>query len=350
MIINGEVFTEAAPAAGARSPSETYATDGSSCERVFEFGPATYADRHRKVKALVGFSVVETDAPAEPPRVWIRRQPPHGYPAPRDADVNPTGSPYVYAVGPVTGEPAGAPTGVDSEGRSAYQRFRLRVKYQALSYQALDDAAVWARNPPLGAGGGGGLIGGIPDEGEALAASWRYTRYVSKYVNDSYRTITLPNGMFKFADRKNPTVAGTLAPANFPFISTEAQVKYTWHNVPQDGVPYGAIGTCLGAVNHAAFDGHFKGTLLFRSYTLKPEVGPFGQRQFQVEYTFSYKPNKSPVDSEACGHNSFLRVVAKKLDYWFLSDDGLMAGRMPYDYQDFAALFRPDQVWPPPPR
>src|SRR5262249_19217404 len=152
-----------------------------------------------------------------------------------------------------------------------------------------------------------GPLNGYPDEGDCLARGFSNTRYVSKRMGPKGKTLVIRQGLMGYG------TGPTIIPEGLPIWVPGMDVIYRWENVPDAGVPWGAITLQEGTVNDfepwqktlgvntGSFDGAPAGTLLYDHADPQPDRDAFGNRVWSIEYHFYYLPN---VDSTgfAKGH------------------------------------------------
>jgi hypothetical protein len=247
--------------------------------------------------------------------------------------------PWLYCTSIQRTEPQGASLGVDSNSAAIYPCVRFTCQFNLLPYFIRPDSDIISTTAPLA---------GYPDEGNALAEGWfGYSRYVSRSVKPGGVMYTLPLGVLKRTDL-GATDAGNKIPQGIPFHSIQAQVRYTHHQVPIDGIPFKAIKKSFNGVNDADFDFAVKGTLLLKDLEVTQYPNYFGQWLADVTYLMSWQPNYDPVSQTDMGWNSRLLYdkPSGKFRYVAVSTNGLAPtdNNAAYPFRDFTALFRPDQL------
>jgi hypothetical protein len=327
------------------SPREVWATDGSRMTRDFVIA----GDTDTRIKAaadFLGFSRLVGAGDDNGPPYYISRQLPHGYPYITEAETF-----FLYAQSIPDGRPLGVGQaqpfsldGVDATGAD-YTNYLMTVEYRTLSYDVRTDDALRTTTGPLS---------GLPDEGNALANAPAFGpgvlgvsaaaagRYITRTARPGGKFLVLRQGMMRYTFDQKPV------PEGIPYAVPFSTLSYTWHQVPEGGVPNLAIEKALGTLNNARFDGYPAETLLLTNAVPRPYRNPFGERNYDVEYTFRYQPNVSPVTNAPQGQNTILRVNAGVIDYVSITSNGTFpppvgTGTPPYRLTDFAALFRPDQ-------
>jgi hypothetical protein len=330
------------------SPREVWAPDGSRMSRDYVIAGDAQSRIFAAWDFLGGSELIEVET-GDGPRYYVSRQTPHDYPFVTDA-----GDVFLFAQSIPQGRPlgVGAPN-TDFPGLAAdYTNYLMTVEYRTLSYDVKEDDEVLA-GPALplpDSGFNDSPLEGFPDEGYALAAAAGpdepgASRYITRVARPGGRFHVLRAGMMGYVSDNKPVPEGI--PLTVPFVT----LSYTWHQVPEGGVPNAAIRKCLGTINNLTFDGYPAETLLLTNVVPRPFRNPFGERNYDVEYTFRYQPNVSYADGVTPrGHNFIPRVTAAGgLDYEeirALKNSGgspLAAGSPPYRLTDFATLFRPDQ-------
>jgi hypothetical protein len=383
-IINGIQFYEDADSN--KSPRGQYATANTRVTRtLFPLSPGVPSDevfKYAAVKALLGYAVKGgVFAP------FVSRTIPSAFPYQPDALLNPNSQYYLWATSIPQQEPlakvltytlaATNPNAATADGTPGYASTRWSVEYNALTYYIFNDATALANLSTLS----GGRYNTV-NEGLLLAFGWANSRYITKRVQPAARIITLRQGLLQ-SNASSPALA-TPVPAGgtleiMPITQYRANVKYIWHDVPYNCIPWNAITSCAGAVNNGpigtppmpavvngqnyvtfppfttTFDGYAPGTLLFSSVDeFEPRLSPYGQRLVDLAYNFIYQPNwtaalwadTSGSTFTCAGHNSLPRIDpnTKNFCYWPVSGDGLFnSSVVPFRTANFATLFNPDQ-------
>lgn len=255
---------------------------------------------------------------------YISRETPFPYPHLK----NSSDLPYLYCVGAPVMRGVG-PQGADDEAVQSFAHALLDLEFRSLPYPILTDAEV------LGVGD----WAGIPDEGR-FGADGTKRRYTTRMVKPGGKIIVLPQGMMKVVDG---SASGIPIREGLPFRQASAQVTYVHHDVPEDGVPLRLLEARYNTINSVEFDGWTAETLLFEQADIKPMVSALGDKIADVQLTFKWLPNYSPVSSVAKGHNYILRRVGGVLDYYLVTSTGAAGGTKPYRTADHSDLFRPDQ-------
>jgi hypothetical protein len=344
VLINGEgPFWE--DVAEPRSPEQQYAVNDGRVTRTLQRRDDSNigigeADRFNAARALLGYPVVQVSPTGQN---FITRTLPDAYPAPKNpatGGLATFGLDYLWATSIRRTMPDGKTLGIDSLGAARYPLVRFQVEYSILPYIVRDDFSVLASSGPLD---------GLPDEGTALAAGWlSSSRYVSRFVKPGGHMYTLPQGLLKRTDM----VTGNALPVAMPWRSVEATLRYTWHQVPINGIPENAIYQTYNCVNDAIFDNRPTGTLLFKDVEITQYQNALGIWMADVSYTFGFQPNYSQVSKKCLGWNSRLLYVKTPggLDYVGVSSNGAApatvvgtSNNAAYPFRDFTALFRPDQ-------
>lgn len=340
MLINGVEFFEDADSP--RSPEQQYAVDNGRVTRTLQRRDAsnigvTEVDRFEAAFALIGGPRVQGGTLAG--LRWITRTPPDLYPAPLSLATGGLG--YLWATSIPRTAPDGAVKGVDALGAARWACVRYTVQYSILPYLVREDADVIATTGPLA---------GLPDEGWAVAQGWLgHSRYVSRKWRQGGHTYTLPQG---FMLRTDVAAPNNVVKQAIPYHATEGTVRYTWHQVPLDGLPETAQARSQNCVNDATFDGRARGTLLLKDVEMEQYQNAFGVWLADVTYVMSYMPNFDPVTEQFQGWNSRLMYSSgdKSFRYVPTSSDGNApdtvfgaSNNAAYPYRDFQALFRPDQ-------
>lgn len=226
-----------------------------------------------------------------------------------------------------------------------YAQAELGLQYAMPTYKIKEDAQVlhdavepepyW--DPDLA---------GFPDEGLALARGYRGSRYVTRDARRSGRVLTMPRGLLK-------DETGRKLLEDVHVDESVGEWSYTWHQVPEEALPELTWVAGQGTVNHAAFDGHPAGTLLF---TGNPEVRidpcpHTGQYLATVRYVFSRKiiMDRTVTPVVPRGWNYRRTVTGGQIKPGKVSTDGnsdkanAPQTSIAPDF-DFARFFRPDSL------
>lgn len=267
--------------------------------------------------------------------------------------------------------PQGVPFGsmtVAGNEVSSYRSYLATVRYELVQYGILPDSSVTS-------GYLAGTLGlpmdplyqtrgaTVPDEGVALALGWKYSRFVTKLVQGASRAVSVKGGVVKHVfDGGSGWITATPGGASaigegLVVTQYRANVKYIWHSVPLDAIPWNAIAKCGGGVNQFTFDGYPAGTLLLSG---GPKVTistwPTGARMADIEYDMIYQPNytTNPTTGadEYLGWNSVPRTCLVNgvsiFTWWPIASDGTfpVPGQASekfavFKYRNFCDLFRP---------
>ncbi len=359
------------------SPQERFEPSGGSAVRILDVAP--WSLRQKAVRGLLGYSIRSVDPVSGQP--VIKRFIPMAHPDWQQplAPLGDTGGPYLWAQRcSLAGiKPEGPNLTLDA---AIYDRVRITTEYSTLPYNVLSDESMTGAGWTRLAGPGNFIV----DE----ATLRRFVTRKSTPGAD-YTTIAPgPQGSsYKYVTPGAPPVTvgiGRMLP--------NANVQITWYGIPEDCVPSGyvnpnisigapgSIEISLGKVNSIQFPprgagnaffppgaalitGWPIGTLLFMGADLKPFISPFGYRIYDITYTFkSYMPAVVTVQvlggavQVTAGHNFVYTantpanpplVGTLTPGFYEVSTDGQsnlglqIQGKNPYDYTDFASLFRP---------
>lgn len=167
-------------------------------------------------------------------------------------------------------------------------------------------------------------------------------RYITRQWKPAGKVLSLGYGFMRVRD---DAVAANRLPikGGIPLNVPAAELAYTWHQVPEDGIPSGTIQSTLGAINSVAFDDYTAETLLLLSADLRRYRHPVGVRLVDITYRMKWLPNINPADGLAKGHNFVPRVIAGAVVMKEITSDGTNAGNRPYRKLPFKPLFRPTQ-------
>jgi hypothetical protein len=297
------------------SPMESLENNGARTTRIYD---CDWTDRQKFAEKLLGYPSIKNMGST----LYVSRLTPDFHPE----YLNSSNLPWLYATRVTEIRGIGF-RGKDDDNTPVYQKARLTVVYESLTYEVLDD------NELTMASGGS-----FPDE-----ASLR--RYVTKYPKAYTEFVTLRPGTLQWVDT-------TPKPMNvgFPFIVGSMMIDYVWHLVPKEHAPIAAIKTALGTVNKTTFDPDYNfspETLLLMSHELNPVRSAFGDRLYDIVYHCKYF--EPPQTGVATGHNFGLRrtnntdVQWNRASFDGTANDMTVAGKQnkPYRLTDFNLLFRP---------
>lgn len=261
---------------------------------------------------------------------------------------------WLFPTGIERVEGQGKALGYDASGTAYYEKAKVTVSYEAVTYSIRSDAEmVQDGYTHVDADGDEVLIPGEQKLG----------RYVTKFYMPTAEYLTLPFGGLNWAEAPLTPVPGSIGR-----IIAATEVMFIWHQVP--AIPE-AVHTHIGTVNNAAFptfvsgnDRQFdRGTLLLTSIDVKPYRWFFNQRLYDITYKFKYFQPVAGLDTskdsqnnngirinEPYGHNHFLRYKPGSVlapSYQMLSHNGRRPletdpdpGVTVYAYKDFAELFQ----------
>lgn len=309
---------------GNASPELSIAVDSGQVSRVIQVIPGTHASIWQAARDFLGYAELQTDGVTN----WISRITPHAYPP----------APWLYCTRMPRSEGM-AFTGVNNEA-AEYQISKHNLLYQALTYNVVSDEEVTRG------------LGDQPDEGEALALGWDYSRYITKAVKPSAKLLVLNRGIMEGV---KADVGGATKPLleGFPFVEPCAQVEYVWHAVPSNCVPWALHALSLGTVNNATFDNYPAETLRVDSIEPIARRDPFGARIYDIVFKMQFLPRVGNTLAErgttptpaptARGHNWVYAAHEKKFIVMRISEDGSSTGKPPFRPADFTAMFRPTQ-------
>lgn len=302
--------------------------------------------------ALCGGARIDTETFGGVTRAWVTRQTPDFYPATPTFE-NPTGTPFLFVEGVPVGEPCSKPSGVDDQGRTEYDWYRLTCNYETRGYNVKEDGDVLATGtgPAVGVSP---LAADVfdhvarPDEGDCLARGWKNSRWILKQVDRAARTVSLKQGVVQWQLVEGRGPAKEAINEGLPYSQARLSVNYTWVCVPEDAVPELAMQTALGRCNQFSFDKFPLGTLLLADAKARYYTSATGQRVADVAYHCIFLPNRDSLTGVFMGWNSWLRVVDGKVRCWPISGDGntinpddATATNKIVQHYDFSYLFRP---------
>jgi len=321
------------------SPSEAIDTDKGQVTRKIL---VAWEDRWAAFPAFLGKAALVTSSVSGQPYI-SRSSPlivptveasggllPHPYPA---------APPGMYATRITSVEGIGKP-GKDLLDVTTYEQALLTIVYTTFTYHVGDDNSV------LNTDATDGFFFLLPDEGFALSAGTPKSsayRYVTRVAKPSGRMLSLNKGMMFVASPigtlKIPIAEG------IPYVEPSMDIVYTWHRVPEAGVPIKAIMSQMGTVNADTFDGFAPQTLLVEAPDPKPIYSPFGGREYDLQYRMKFLPRWDSVNNVARGWNYILRKPPDgQLQFVLVTSDGALTSTRTYRATPFRNLFRPDAV------
>lgn len=176
------------------------------------------------------------------------------------------------------------------------------------------------------------------------------SRYVTRQRTNNVRELRHPDHNFK------PVGQDLVLYVNGFIPVVEAEIVYTWFQVPFDKIPWTAINECRLKINDELFDdswvfpfdgsdpyqrpGHEPETMLFvdvKGIDL-PYAGSDGGLYADVQYLFRQKRIPNP-EGDAFGHNHFLNAAGD----WVEAERRSSPGKRVYETTDqFDALFAPE--------
>jgi hypothetical protein len=311
---------------GNASPDMSFSPGGGQVTRIIQVIPGTHGAVLQAAKDFLGYSETLEAGGIR----YISRQTPHAYPP----------APWYYCTSMPRSE------GISFSGRTndaaEYQISKHTLFYNSLSYDIREDYEVVGDDD-------------LPHEGYVLANDGiDATRYITKMVKPSAKLLVLNRGMMQGvkADAANQTKALL---EGVPHVEPCAQVEYTWHDVPADGVPNLLHKVALGRLNDATFDGYPPGTLRLDSIEPYPRRDALGRKVYDIVYKMQYLPRAEHTYAELQiseserplptprGHNWFLTVVNQQLCVMRITTNGQTSGQPPYRSMSYPDLFRPDQ-------
>lgn len=232
---------------------------------------------------------------------WVSRVTPQGYSA---TDFDPNGTAFLYATSIENIQGQGKITGYDSDSVAQFQKAKISIGYESLSYRVRSDMEILTNavlldqeiedadysDTGLGVFAGGAGV----DEASLI-------RYITRFRQPTAEYLTLPLGALKWVQQNpTPTPAGSIGK-----IIAAQELHYTWHQVPN--VPEAAKKS-IGSLNNTWFDGYPRGTLLFVAVELKPYRWFFNQRVWDITYKFKFF---SPVPSNSAEKVGGLSIYAQ---------------------------------------
>lgn len=340
-------YTEVTPATGG-SPEATLLVDNSNARRMLY---CKWDDWQDFARWATGFPVCNTDPTLVTQNRYIARVTPWAFPSIQNSADNSflwiQGMQRLEGVGP-----AGNDLGLESpnfDPSAIYQKARVTFGHSTLSYDIVpDEDCINAAGP----------LQGLPSDAIVNAdLSCTVVRYITRWPKNADRQLTIPNGAMAFINSGTP-------PIQIPGVGINKKVpagliNYTWHGVPDAGLPRKAMQLAYGTVNRYPFDGYPKGTLRVDGIDPKPVISALGDRTWDVQYTLRFEPNfdlQSATNPTPYGHNATIRNhPSLGLNYYYISSNGTDypapdnvtggagTGVPLFRYYDFANLFRPDQ-------
>lgn len=335
------------------SPEVQLGDDSSQCVRMLD---CDWDDRFALALLLITQAAVTFD-PIVNKKVLTRRVP-HSYAfdatnvflgtnilyATRILKIEGLGRPNSFVEGAGTGGDASIPFVPGQVGPVAvYDKARLHVLYQTLTYDVLSDADL------------SGFQGNSIHE-------YGLRRFVTKITRPNVENLTSPQGAFKRVYPSGSAVASADYPVQWgvnKVIGTET-LQLTWHNIPQEAVSnvlHNPSSTTdyyqrgLGKVNNAAFAGYAAGTLLLLSYDIRPIMHPFRRRSYDITFHIKhFNPTGTIGHNHIWAHNpptaspsaatttwEWVEVTTTGATNLVAKTDGISI----FDWYDYTQLFTP---------
>jgi hypothetical protein len=353
-------YTEATPNSGG-SPEVTLLNDGSNSRRIFF---TRWSDWQQFARWTTGFPVYGSGIVVPGPNAsFIARVTPWAAPF----IANTAGNEFLYVQGMQRLEgvgPAGNDRGMNEafltsgDPSAIYQKARITLGLSTLTYDIAQDGDVLNQAGPL--------VGYPSDAVVQADKSCVLGRYITRWPKNADRQLTLPNGAMAFVGSGSPGKPDLIPGVGINKKVIASLVCYTWHQVPDQGLPRKAMQRAYGTVNQYPFDGYPKGTLRVDGIDPKPVVSALGDRTWDVQYSLRFEPNydlQATSNPTPRGHNAFLCNASAArpfnggtgLNYYYISSNGTDykspnnvtntpgTGVPLYPFFDFANLFRPDQ-------
>ena len=324
-------------------PTFSFADDASRVERPIHI---RYSDLRLAVANFIGYSYLDQTNDEIP---YIKRVVPHHF----GGMLNLDGEDWLYCTAVQRADGVSVLSRDPVSGMPKGQLARLRLLYQSLTYNIVEDADPLMTFTPVHEEQENPLAG-YPDEA-TLA------RYVTRKGVLFTRTITIPQSFLRVELDPGdiPSIAATETENAKGGVVMEGigkqeggiDLEYTHWLRPE--LPLNTIMEALGCINEFLFDGRFPAlTLLFTGAEWESKTTPNGQRVYNVKYKFKFLPKIDKTGTPR-GHNAFLRFIKRgsspnHLDYRNLSttgqldDDGNPTGERVYFRYDFSWLFRPE--------
>jgi hypothetical protein len=303
------------------------ADDASRIERPIQVAHVNY---YGAAAAFLGYSLLPQVGAVK----YISRTTPHPYEDMLDINARP----WLYARSISRLEGVG-PRGKRANGSPAFDLARMTLVYTSLTYDIKEDTDPNVIGLAEDATGVANPLAGLPDEA-------RLTRYVTRLYRPAHRVVTIPQALMQWVPIPPNEPAGTILEATG---KSEPGLELTYIHHLRPDVPINAIQQAMGKVNQYTFDGFPAETLLCEAPDIRPIVSPIGDRIYDVQFRFVFRP-KYNANGVATGHNHFLRCwrnttgAALQLDYRRanLSSTGTAASGNVYPSFNFLKLFRPD--------
>lgn len=311
------------------SPEGSYYLDRGQIARRIQ---VDWPDRAQAIRDFAGEVVLSNNGTAQ----YLERTLPHSFP----------GKSWMVVQSVPKEEPMALRGNdwIDGEGVAQYDCCELTLVYVMPTFKLKTDEEVWS--------GAADEWESLPDEGYALEQGFAYSRYVTKTVKFHAKTLVLNKGMLK----KNVGGQMKLVVEGLPYPNPGGEVMYTWHQVPEGGIPENAIKGYANSVNDAAFDGFPAGTLLYDgNVEIRANPNPVtGQVLYDVTYRFPISIKVHPVTGTVYGHNYIWEAVQHDFGGAegvqtvlfpvpvYTNDGTAVAGNQPFRTKPFRSFFRPD--------
>lgn len=172
-----------------------------------------------------------------------------------------------------------------------------------------------------------------------------FNRFVTEEYDPVGEALMLPRGTMKFAEAPpGSALLGESFNEGVAKILPRAKVRWTWHEVPWDCVPWAVLDASLGKINESEFKGRFhtfaEGTLLLEDAEAIQNVSALGNPTFDLVYNVLYNPKKH----YKVGYKAQEQGV-DDFDFFEVTTDGQPAGiedgHRLYDSFDWETLFLP---------
>lgn len=362
------------------SPHFSLGIDRSGGQRTINQVP--YIDAEALAQFAVGYSELAsfvTEGVFGRTVWYIKRQTPWRMPLKRNRSVycmrcdwNGVGTPSTFDAKTFDPELQIDTTG-DGDQFAHYDTATLHLDYETPTYDILTDDKLIGSQPATASHG--------LDE-----ATW--LRYVTPIIRPQGELFTIQGSTNNGYFASGPTLGGRAFPINDSLHKSVASksISITWHQVPIEAVPDKAyqpawttasnlaIDWCMGRVNDRTFNGFPAGTLMLQSADIKRCTNCIGDRFVDITYQIKqFQPREVGIayGNDLIvfpGHNhTFLPTprltgatfaggyAATQGWYEMLADDTIAQGGgtnfrrpqrkgvSPYDFGNFANLFRPAQ-------
>lgn len=265
------------------SPQESFDYDSGQATRIFD---VAWGDRISFINNMLGY-VDHQISQKNPPFGYLKRFLPYPYAEKKllyASKVSIEGLCVPSELSPGTKEDPtienpnyNTQTG---EPIAAYKIARITVTFNTLPYDVFDENQTYIET----------------------VAKGDTKRFIIKHHKPTVEFLTMPGTNFEWDGAGNPA-AGTTLQSDVTISIVEADVDWTWVQIPEFGVPLAIISLFLGTVNELLFPGdpvlkpsgstgefqYATEKLLLLAVDIVPGRAPFGNRTWTINYKLKYR-------------------------------------------------------------